>query len=365
MLIDLLFRHLVTLFLILLFSMKLRDQKSAQDADLKSFWMTVFSCLLLVLEDILETISQTNPSLRFWRTLLSVLGYTFRSSAALGLLLVVIPRKKRTFALYIPCLLTLLVSSTAFFSDIAFGYNADYNFYRGPLGYVAFIVPICYLVLILWITLKRFAEVKGFQKFIIPGCAVFCLAASFVDALYGGIRLNEAIMISSIFFYIILRAHDNRRDALTGLLNRQAFYDDCAGFGGRIEAAASIDMNGLKTMNDSLGHHAGDEALVSIAACIQAAANRNILAYRIGGDEFVILFFRANEALVSQTTDQIRENVSKAGYSISVGYAMRDQGGDLEETIRESDKRMYADKANYYRRGGHDRRSRRGGAEGA
>ena len=298
MLRDALFRHLVTLFLILLFSMKLRDQKSAQDAELKFFWMTVFSCLLLVVEDTLETMSQADPSLRFWRTLLSVLGYTFRSSAALGLLLVVIPREKRTFMLYIPCLLTLLVSSTAFFTDIAFGYDENYNFYRGPLGYVAFIVPICYLVLILWFTLKRFSESKGLQKFIITGCAVFCLATSIVDALYGGIRLNEAIMISSIFFYIILRAHDNRRDALTGLLNRQALYDDCAGFSGRIEAVASIDMNGLKTMNDSLGHHAGDEALVRIAACMQAAANRNILAYRIGGDEFVILFFRASEETV-------------------------------------------------------------------
>ena len=329
---------------------------------MKFFWLTVFSCLLLVVEDVLETMTQIDPSLRFWRTLLSVLGYTFRSSAALGLLLVVVPREKRSFAVCIPCLLTLLVSGTAFFTDIAFGFNEHYSFYRGPLGYVAFIVPICYLIMILWITLKHFSESKGFQKFIIPGCAVFCLAAAVVDALYGGIRLNEAIMISSVFFYIILRTHDNRRDALTGLLDREAFYDDCAGFGGRIEAAASIDMNGLKTMNDSLGHHAGDGALVRIAACMQAAANRNTLVYRMGGDEFVILFFRANEETVSQTVDQIRANVSKAGYSISVGYAMRDKGADLEETIRESDKRMYADKANYYRTSGRDRR---GGAEGA
>ena len=84
-------------------------------------------------------------------------------------------------------------------------------------------MPICYLVLILWITLKHVSESNGLQKFIIPGCAVFCLAASLADALSGGIRLNEAIMISSIFFYIILRAHDNRRDALTGLLDREAF----------------------------------------------------------------------------------------------------------------------------------------------
>ena len=61
----------------------------------------------------------------------------------------------------------------------------------------------------------------------------------------------------------------------------------------------------------------------------------------------------------------MKENVSKAGYSISVGYAMRDKTVDLEETIRESDKRMYEDKADYYRKGRHDRRNGRGGAERA
>ncbi len=358
MLWDMLIRHLVTLFLILLFSMKLRNQKTSRDTKLKYFWMTVFSCLLLVLEDALESIASTSPSLRFWRILLSVLGYTFRSSAALGLLLVVVPWEKQRFILWVPCLITLLVSSTAFFTDAAFGFDENYAFYRGPLGYVAFIVPILYLLLILWITYRRFTESRGMQKYIIPGCAVFCLSATAVDILHGGIRLNEAIMISSIFFYIILRAHDNRRDALTGLLDRQALYDDCTAFSGSIGAVASLDMNGLKTMNDTLGHHAGDEALITIAACMKAAENRDVLVYRVGGDEFVILFFHTNEETLARVIDQIRESVTKAGYSISAGYAMREKNADLEETIRASDRRMYEDKANYYRRNGADRRKR-------
>ncbi len=358
MLMSMLFRHLVTLFLILLFGMKLLNHKSARDTELKYFWLTVLSCLLLVLEDTLEVLSSEDPAFRFWRTLLSVLGYTFRSSAALGLLLVVYPREKRNFSLCIPCLITLLVCATAFFTDIAFGFDENYAFYRGPLGYVAFIVPIFYLFLILWITYSRFTESRGMQKFIILGCAVFCLSAAVVDSLHGGVRLQEAIMISSIFFYIILRAHDNRRDALTGLLDRQAFYDDCTAFNSSIGVVASLDMNGLKRMNDTLGHHAGDEALIGIAACMKAVENRDTLIYRIGGDEFVILFFHAKEEAAVRAINQIRENVAKAGYSISAGYAMRDKNCDLEETIRESDSRMYKDKADHYRLNGQDRRKR-------
>ena len=316
----------------------------------------MLSCLLLVLEDVLEVTASTEPSLRFWRTLISVFGYTFRSTAALGLLLVIVPREKRTFILWIPSLITLLISCTAFFTDAAFGYDEDYNFYRGPLGYVVFIVPAIYLLLILWMTFRRFTESRGLEKYIVPGCAVFCLAASAADALQGGVRLNEAIMIGSVFFYVFLRSHDNRRDPLTGLLNRQALYDDSAAFGNKIGAVMSLDMNGLKKTNDSLGHQAGDEALSRIAGCMQAVTDRDAMAYRIGGDEFLILFFRAKEEAVARVAARIRESVTKAGYSISAGYAMREGNESLEETIRESDGRMYADKANYYRAKERDRR---------
>ena len=359
MLLDMLYRHLVTLFMIALFSIMLFTRKSSRDTEQRYFWLTILSCLFLVLEDSFEVIASLDPSRRFWRTLLSMLGYTFRSTAALGLLLVVVPRGKRTFVLWIPALVTLLVNSTAFFTDAAFGFNEKYEFYRGPLGFVAFVVPIMYLLMILWITYTRFTESKGLQKLIAPGCAVFCLSASMVDVLHGGIRLDEAIMISSIFFFIVLHAHDNRRDPLTGLLNRKALYNDCSMYNKTISAVASMDMNGLKRMNDTLGHHAGDEALVKIAEYMKHISDREAASYRIGGDEFIILFFGMDEDAVRRSTEKIAENVAENGYSLSAGYAMREGNEDIEETIRRSDARMYANKAEYYRVQNHDRRRRR------
>ena len=359
MLSDMLTRHLVTMFLIFLFSIMLRNRKSSRDTEQRYFWVTVLSCLVLAFEDSLEAIASMDPSLRFWRTLLSVVGYTFRSVAALGLLLVIVPQRRRNFTLWIPSLVTLLVNLTAFFTDAAFGFDENYAFYRGPLGYVAFIVPVFYMLLILWITFTRFTESKGLQKYIIPGGVVFCMAAAIADSLHGGIRLNEAIMICSILFYYTLHAHDNRRDPLTWLLNRKAFYDDCEMYTANVTAAASLDMNGLKRMNDTMGHHAGDEALVRIAECMKAVSNRDTMVYRVGGDEFVILFFHQQEETVADAVRQIRKSVSEAGYSISAGYAIRERGEGLEETIQKSDSLMYEDKANYYRANGRDRRNRR------
>ena len=351
-------RHLVVMFMILIFSILLRFRKSFRNMEARYFWLTIISCVLLVAEDLLETMTADDPALRFWRILLSVIGYTLRSTAILGMLLVIVPKEKRNFALWIPSLLTLLVCSTAFFTDIAFGYDADYHFYRGPFGYFAFVVPVFYLVLILWTIFRHYTRRNSAGRYILPVCGIFCLAATFSDVVYGGVRLNEAIVFSSVFFYITLYSHDNRMDALTGLLNRKAFYDDCNSQGRGVKGVASLDMNGLKELNDSQGHKAGDNALIAIGKCINEVTDQDTLAYRVGGDEFIILFFHDDEKKICSAEEQIRENVSRSGYSISAGHAMRGSGEKLDDTIRESDSRMYENKAEYYRQSGHDRRER-------
>lgn len=99
-----------------------------------------------------------------------------------------------------------------------------------------------------------------------------------VDVAVGGDHLTEAIMISIVFFYIILYSHDNRLDPLTGLLNRQAFYDDCKLSGKSVRAVASLDMNGLKELNDTQGHKAG----TSSCFCYSMMIRRSLLPWKDG-----------------------------------------------------------------------------------
>ena len=358
MLMDMILRHFVTIFLIILFSIILWPRKKFKNTDNRFFWITVISCFILVLEDILETIASKDPSMRFFRILFSVIGYNFRTNAVLGLLFVIVKPEKRKPYLWIPAIINLLVCCTAFFSGVAFGYDENYSFYRGPLGGIVFIVPVLYLLSLLWVTFRRFSNRNGIERFVTLTCAVFCLLAAFMDTVRGGTSLNEAIMISSIFFYIVLYSQDNRRDTLTGLLNRKAFYDDCTIYGRNVYAVASIDMNGLKTLNDTKGHDEGDKALTKIGECIGEVIDRTSMGYRIGGDEFVILFFNDMEDEIIETEQQIKENVAKCGYSVSIGHSLRESNIELDEAIKISDKRMYEDKARYYSTSGVDRRKR-------
>ena len=356
MVFEILYRHWVTIFTVLIFAIKLWPRKRFRNTETRYFWLTTLSTLILVAEDIIEVLCSEDPSLRTGRIFVSVIGYTMRSVAALSLLLVVIPHKKNKFIYWIPALATLVTSSTAFFSDIAFGYDKNYDFYRGPLGYVAFIVPILYVIILWVIVFKNFYERNSIERFIMPICAVFCLSASFLDAMYGGVRLNEAIIISGVFFYLVLYSNDIRRDTLTGLLNRQAFYDDCNLYNKSIEAAASLDMNGLKDLNDSLGHEAGDKALKEIGECMFKASNEKTLVYRVGGDEFIILFMHSDEKVIKDAVKKIASDVAEAGYSISTGYALRGPKDTIEDVVRESDKLMYQEKADYYRSKGMEQR---------
>ena len=157
---NLLSVHYITIFLAVLFGLKLLAQKKSRDVELRFYWLTIICCFLLVIEDVLESYCAFHPELRFWRIFLSVIGYILRPMAGVSLLLVVCPPERRTWKLWIPWGVNAAVNLTAFFSPLAFSFDGNYEFTRGPLGYVVFIVSFLYMVLILYTVWKRFYEGK-------------------------------------------------------------------------------------------------------------------------------------------------------------------------------------------------------------
>ena len=350
--------HYTTLFLFVLFGLKLHAQKKIRDADLRFYWATLICCFLLVVEDVLETWSSYDPALRFWRILFSVTGYILRPTAGVCMLLLVYPPERRTWKLWILWFLNAAVNLTAFFSPLAFTYDAEYAFVRGPLGYVVFIVSFLYLLMILYTVWNRFYERKPAERWILIMCVVGCMGAALVDAFFGRVHLNEALMVACVFLYIFLRSHDNYMDPLTSLRNRFAFYDDTEHLGKSISAIATLDMNGLKRLNDSKGHTEGDRALAAIGNCLSQISSRTVISYRVGGDEFVILFLDQDEETVKSAVRAVRDSVTAAGYSISAGYTMSTGKESLDELMLISDRNMYKDKSEYYQQQGRDRRAR-------
>lgn len=121
------------------------------------------------------------------------------------------------------------------------------------------------------------------------------------------------------------------QDPLTGLANRRVFDDRLAGFfdAGNADATVTLmlfDVDGLKTVNDTLGHASGDRLLREIAAMIAGAASaldRDALAARLGGDEFAIIAYDLDEIAMDKTVLALTTAVAQLpdGTGLSCGVA--------------------------------------------
>ncbi|MBO4415372.1 MAG: GGDEF domain-containing protein [Lachnospiraceae bacterium] len=149
-------------------------------------------------------------------------------------------------------------------------------------------------------------------------------------------------------------------DPLTGLYNRRGFFIELARISkaslGRYITFFSIDMDGLKNINDNFGHNEGDIAISSIADAIHHFAARNGICARFGGDEFVCALITDEPLYLSP--DTVRERLDLAlsakndlkakPYKItaSVGYETVKIGAllDIDTVMRKADEMMYADK---------------------
>ena len=124
-----------------------------------------------------------------------------------------------------------------------------------------------------------------------------------------------------------------------------------------------MDLNGLKAANDNIGHEAGDELIIGASKCMYNAFSGLGRTYRVGGDEFVALLRGTREEVQDavKTFDYLTENFQGnliSELSVAKGVVVCSEHIELnfEEIKAMADKLMYADKDEYYRRTGKDRR---------
>ena len=150
------------------------------------------------------------------------------------------------------------------------------------------------------------------------------------------------------------------RDVLTGLFNRRTLTDRTedailrAARRRESVAVLFIDLDKFKTVNDTFGHHIGDELLCQVASRIQASVRESDVVARFGGDEFIVLL----EGLGGQgDAERLAENIVSANLepfsigphsvmaSASIGISMYPQHGtSAEELLKEADQAMYSAK---------------------
>ncbi len=139
------------------------------------------------------------------------------------------------------------------------------------------------------------------------------------------------------------------RDVLTTLYNRNKYIQVVDGVQAqriRKTGVAYIDINGLKQTNDNYGHEAGDKLIINTSRSIIDVLPEH--AYRVGGDEFVIICFDMEEDVFRKKLQTICDNIAEKKVSVSVGIVWKESSDSLEDMLKEADDLMYAEKKKYY-----------------
>lgn len=144
-------------------------------------------------------------------------------------------------------------------------------------------------------------------------------------------------------------------DPVTGLYNRTYYERELKrlDFGDDYPISViSLDADGLKIINDTLGHNMGDTLLKNLADILtQSVRDKDILA-RVGGDEFIIFLPKTDTEAAQKIVDRIRKNIKQYNednlilpLSISLGLETAEMPGDnLEEVLKKADENMYNNK---------------------
>jgi len=185
----------------------------------------------------------------------------------------------------------------------------------------------------------------------------------FIENVYSPVRIPGKFMGAMIVTKDVTERENNliqlkkfaETDPLTGLNNRNLFNAIIQSYIAESKpyGIVMLDISGLKYINDHFGHEEGDRIITEAAAVIKNSIRDTDLAFRFGGDEFVIL--TSSETSVLNMIENRVKNKNKiptednpAVLNLSFGYATSIEEVSMEAVLALADRRMYKDKEQFY-----------------
>ena len=286
------------------------------------------------------------------RKIVCIICYMIKPIVSMFVAYSVVPEKtKIRHFLWIPLAINILVYSFNFFPQTSFFTITEANDWMeiGPIPYLVyfgFVAAGIYILLLIGFSIYSFKSRNIWEGISVLFATTMVVIGYIVEANQNMFNLgNNATAVACLFFFLFLILKFASFDPLTDLHNRQAFYADIKAEK-RITALISIDLNGLKEINDKYGHIRGDEALEVVSEKISANLKMGAVAYRTGGDEFIIVCQGFSPEKVRTMCEGIIDSINnKTEFSISLGFAIRLADDSIREMMVRADQMMYHNKA--------------------
>lgn len=308
-------------------------------------------------------------NLRYLHIIMFIINYSLAPLLPFCIVLMNRKRFKRAEKIaMIPALLIILAAVTSQYTGLLF-YVDEYNQYsRGPFYVVSLAVSMIYFTALTVTSFREYRDADFSEKIYLLAILCMALGGVFLHVL---IPATEAMWtttgISLLLYYTFVLELSNKYDILTGARNRRAFDSHKTNLvRDRSYALVVFDINGLKQVNDNLGHEQGDKLIMGVADVLIASFFDVGKVYRIGGDEFCAICEERNEEQIKEAIGNMEQNIAKANrskndqltLSVSYGYEIHrlHDARDYKEVFNTADSRMYDMKQEYYKRKGAERR---------
>lgn len=264
-------------------------------------------------------------------------------------------RRIYTFA-FIPAVLLGLIALVNNIFPIIYSIDPSNVYHRLPFSYVYYIVDLGYVIFSIYILKKyeeRYGKVRFFPLYLMIG-PIF-LGCILQSIFYGISLIWVSLSVGLTAIYMSLQNEFSYLDRLTGLYNR-AYLDyqlDMISREKKTVGGIMIDVDYFKSINDTFGHHTGDEALIDVARVIIFAKPDKAIATRFAGDEFIILVPDTTEKEMKNVLKSLHDEVSlfnetegrQYKLSLSMGYSIFNQDSEtLDDFLKHMDDNMYEEK---------------------
>ncbi len=265
------------------------------------------------------------------------------------------------FIYLVPIIFTILIPILG----ITYKETEYTNYSYGPITFLGFGMALLVFFLAFFLVLFNIKKLNKFtRRSLIPMCVIMAITIV-VQALYPQLLFTGGditLLTIGVFFTIANPMNDleyeAHNDTLSMLNNRNAYTRDTVDLDNkygkeaykRMFACVSCDLNGLKKINDTKGHEAGDELIRAFAEKLKANLKNSFGIYRIGGDEFVAFYENTNEEIIEKEIENLllscKNERTKNNYLVSSAVAYSIARGDdtIFDVIERSDKKMYENK---------------------
>ena len=154
--------------------------------------------------------------------------------------------------------------------------------------------------------------------------------------------------------YTRMLRDEQEHDAMTGLFNKSKFLAMKSSLFARVDTIAilNMDINNLKETNDALGHDAGDRLILLAASSLHRIEARNVMPFRLGGDEFLVAALHMSEKQAEDLRREWEAGLRELNAAedvevpchIACGMSYGTRGDNLDELLELADRRMYEEK---------------------